>query len=422
MAVETSMPVERTASRTNLRFWVAVVGFLAYMVAFFDRSNVSVLIANKPYTDALGITADKASQGLLLTAFLIAYGLACFLAGPAVNRFGPRRALGYALLSWAGLMAIMGATSSLAIVLAGRAILGLSESVLGPSMSKLVKTWFPVQERAKANGVWFVGLQLAQVLSVPMIAWVTAGHGWSASYYTLALIGIVPTVGAFWFLYDVPSRHPRISAAELEHIGTTEAAASGPAQGSGFGFLRSKGFWLATLVYSAANAGAWGFLGWVPTYFQKTLGFSFKEMGALAALPFLLGAVSAILVTAMMDRFKNRSVFILIACLGFGASLIAAMNISSPAAGVTILSIAMLFLSPIFPGLFAVIQNTTSPREVANATGVFNGVSYLFAAAFPYAMGAMYTSTGNLSSGFYLLAGVALLGVVASIPMVRQRM
>lgn len=414
-----------TVSRSGrLRLWIVVVAFLAYMVAFFDRANVSVLIANQSFTDAFGITTNKSMQGLLLTAFLLFYGITCFFAGPVVHRFGARKALGYGLLSWAIFMAVMGSVSAVAILLVCRAFLGIGEAVLGPSISKLVQSWFPVQERAKVNGTWFIGLLIAQIVAPPLITGLVTSFGWRASFYFLALIGLIPVVIAFLFVYDFPSRHPRITKEELAHIseGRTESDGGHGKSAGGFGFLRESNFWLVVIIYAIVNAVSWGMMGWMPTYYKATLGFSFARMGLIAALPYLVGAVSVILFTPLMDRFNSRAPFTVIGCLGFGVCLFAAMGISHQAPAVVLFCVANVFFMPVIPSLFTILQNTTRSTEIANATGFFNGISYSFASVFPFVMGVLYTSTGNLKNGFYLLVLMTLLAIVMGIPLTRHRL
>jgi len=396
------------------------------MVAFFDRSNVAVLIADNAFTDAFGITADKATQGLLLTAFLFSYGAACFFVGPLVHRFGPRNILVFALSSWAILMVVMGSISSVIILLICRALLGLGESVLGPTTSKLVQAWFPVSERAKANGAWYMGIQAALILSMPLIAWCIALFGWRVSLYMLALFGAIPVVVCFLFLYSSPSQHPKITKEEVAYItggAANDSLERQPSQSAGgFTFIRHRNFWLIAIIYACLNAGWWGFMGWVPTYFKTTLGFSFTTMGMLSGLPYLVGAISLIVISPLMDKFNSRATFVMVGCVGFAILLFAAMNATTPTTCVTLLCLAQVFLSPATVGMWTVLQNVTKPTEVANATGVFNGVAYVFASVFPYAMGALYTFTGNLRNGFLLLASLMAVAVLANIPLMRRRL
>ena len=140
---------------------------------------------------------------------MLFYGITCFFAGPVVQRFGARKALGYGLVSWAIFMAIMGSVSTVAILLTCRALLGVGEAVLGPGVSKLVQSWFPVRERAKVNGAWFVGLLMSQIIAPPMITGLVTAFGWRESFYFLAVIGIIPVIVSFLFVYDLPLKAPQ---------------------------------------------------------------------------------------------------------------------------------------------------------------------------------------------------------------------
>ena len=408
----------------KVRLWIAVIAFIAYMVAFFDRANVTVLIAHKSFTDAFGITADKSTQGLLLSIFMLFYGITCFFAGPVVQRFGARKTLGYGLLSWAVFTAIMGSVSSVVVLLACRVLLGIGEAVLGPGVSKLVQTWFPVRERAKVNGAWFIGLLMSQIVAPPMITGLVTSFGWRESFYFLAIIGVIPVIIAFLYVYDLPARHPRISKEEVDYI--TEGAGQKPTGGAkpagGFGFVKESNFWLVAILYAISTGIGWGVMGWLPTYFKAVLGFSFARMGIMAALPFLVGAATVLAFTPLMDKFNSRASFAMIAFLGFGISLFAAMKASSQASAVVIFCIANGFFMPNVPSLFTILQNTVKPTQIANATGIFNGIAYIVASIFPYAMGALYKSTGNLKNGFYLLLGMTVLAIIMGIPLMKRRL
>jgi len=182
--MNTSIDQPIVKSKTGmLRAGILLAVFLTYIVAFFDRANIMVLIANLNFTNDLGITGDKSAQGMLMSAFLLFYGATCFFAGPVVHRFGARMTLFVSIIVWGVLMGVMGAVSIFAVMLACRALLGVGEAVVGPSVSKTIQTWFSPRERSKANGVWYVGIMLAPVIAVPLIAWFVAMIGWQGSFF-----------------------------------------------------------------------------------------------------------------------------------------------------------------------------------------------------------------------------------------------
>lgn len=412
-----------TGKPGNRRWIIAAVFFLAYMVAFFDSSNVAILIADNHFTGVFGITADKSAQGLLLTAFLLCFGVACFFTGHLVQRFGPGKTLGWGLLFWAVLMAVMGSISSFVVLLICRALLGAGEAILGPSVNKLMQAWFPAHERAKANGIWFIGIQTAQMTTMPLVTWVVIFYGWRESFYLFAAAGLIPIIFSFIFVHDSPSQDTKISREEVEYIsgGIKEMKLAEETAG-GFTFLKTSSFWLAVIIYCGINAGYWGFIGWVPTYLKTALGFSFSRMGIIAALPYIGGIIAVVLMTPIMDRSNSRAAFTVAGCLGFGTLLLIAMFISNPTAAVVVLCLANVFIVPVFPALFTILQNTVKPNEVAVAAGFFTGIAYMFASTLPYILGTLYNFTGNLKTGFYVLAAIMAAATLAGISLMKRHL
>ncbi len=424
-AIVSDVAVSVTEEIGRKRYWIAFFTFVVYVVAFLDRSNIGVLIADPGFTNALGITNDKAAQGSLMSVFLLVYGITCFLAGPAVQRLGARKSLLLGALSWAALTAVMGAVSSTFLFLVCRGLLGVGESVLGPGVSKLVQTWFPVKERASANGAWYLGTKVAQIIAMPAIAWWIAYVGWRGSFFILASIGLVPVILCVFSVFDHPSEHPTIKKEEVEYI--VSGSGGGPGgtaetQKSEFGFMKNWNFWGAVAIYSIMNATMWGFVVWVPSYLKSTLGFSWSAMGSLSALPYIFGFVSVMLVSPIMDKLNRRALFTMICAIIYSIALSTAMFTESRMIAVIVISLAMAAGAVIPPACWAMVQNVTSRTQVATATGFLNGIAYVFASVIPVGMGSLYNMTGTLKAGFYALGCLALVAFVLSIPLALRRL
>lgn len=404
------------------RYWIVTFSFLAFLVAYMDRSNIGVLVADPGFTTALGIAKDKSAQGSLMSIFLVCYGISNFLAGPIVQRFGAKRALQAGILFWAGLMALMGTVSSIVIMLICRALLGVGESMLMPGVATLTQAWFPKQERTTANGIWYSGMKVAQIIATPVLAWWIYQLGWRGSFYILAVVGLLPIALTIYHVYDHPSKSPRITQEEAGYIIGGGGAADVNTSKMDFSFLRTGSFWYITGVFSIANAGIWGFTTWVPSYLKATLGFSWGQMGVLAALPFIAATVWVLLFTPLMDKLNRRALIVLLCLACFAGSLALAMTAESRMVAVAVLSLALAFAAVTVPAAFVMIQNVTSQNQVAMATGAMNGVSYVFASIAPYGMGLLYDWTGTLKSGFFGLSGMVVVAFFLCIPLVRKRL
>ena len=412
---------EKISPLGKQRYWIVAFCFLAYVVAYMDRSNIGVLIAYSGFTRVLGITNDKAMQGSLMSVFLICYGACSFLAGPVVQRFGPKKSLFFGLLSWAVMTVVMGVVSSTLIFVICRGLLGISESVLSPGVSSLIQAWFPLKERSTANGIWYTGIKIAQIIATPVFAWWIYMVGWRGSFYLLALVGLIP-VCFVCYVYNHPSQSPKITNEEAEYIINGGGAVPANATKMDFSFLKNLNFWCISVIFAIANSAIWGFVSWVPSYLKGTLGFSWEMMGSLAALPYISATVSVLLICPLMDKYNRRAIFSMICCAMFAVTLMIAMTTESRIVAVAVLSLALAFGSIVTPASVAMVQNITDQKQVASASGFLTGIAYVFASITPYGMGLLYNITGTLKSGFIGLSALIIIGFLLCIPLVRQRL
>ena len=403
--------------RGRVRYQIWLVTFLAFFVAYLDRANVSVLIADRGYTQALGIVADKGAQGLLMTAFLLFYGLASFFVGPVIERTGARKTLGCTLLVWAALLLGMAASSSFRVHLACRALLGLTGAIAAPICSKLIHAWFPARERSKANGAWFVGLQFSLFAGIPLVAWSVAAFGWSRSFIALAVINAVAAFIGLRRVYDSPRQHPRITPEELEHIGGAPPGQTHAA----YGFFRSKIFWCASVVYGLNLAGFWGIVSWLPSYLRTTHGLSWTATGGLAAAPYIVNMSCLVIFTPLMDRYNRRAAFTTPACALMIVPMLLLTRAGNALLAVLLIALYMGCVTVANCSLFPILQNEMKAGEVAAAVGCFTGIAYVFSSAFPYAMGAMFRYTGGLTSSFFLLVAAGVVSFLTTLPLYRRR-
>jgi MFS family permease len=74
--------------------WVITGNLLWTVLAgFFDRISVAVLFSDKAFQDAMGTGFDPTLLDLLMTSFLVAYGVSGVALGWLVDFYGPRRML-----------------------------------------------------------------------------------------------------------------------------------------------------------------------------------------------------------------------------------------------------------------------------------------------------------------------------------------
>lgn len=411
------------AAKTKKRYGIAFSLFFLYLVAYVDRSNITILLADKPFTDALGITGDFAAQGLLMTFFLLPYGLANFITGAISDKLGARVILIFSCISWAVIMVLMGFTSVFILMLVFRAILGFAESPLTPTTDRLIMRWFPSSERNFANAIWLVGLTLAPVITLPILGQMTASLGWRANFFVFGIIGlIIPIVLIYRYVYDKPSDHPSISKWELQHIGEGLEVKNNVQAENKPSVWKRHDYWFLVAGNCLGNGFIWGLIAWLPTYLTKELHISFVKSSFLSALPWICSVILMLTVSPLADRLKNRN-WILIAALTIASALMYVVTLfQNSTLIITLLSFAT---GVVYIGAFvghSALQRVANSWNIATAGGVFNGMGYIWAAIVPLVIGYLVDATGSFTSGFLFLVGTGLLGAIAYIPVYLQEL
>src|SRR3984893_11300348 len=102
---------------------VLVLLCLMYGITYIDRVNVST--ASLVFKQDLHLT--NAQVGLVFSAFAYPYVFFTTIGGWLSDRFGARRALTASALIWGSATLVTGMTTTLAAMLAARAVLGVGE-------------------------------------------------------------------------------------------------------------------------------------------------------------------------------------------------------------------------------------------------------------------------------------------------------
>src|SRR6201994_3698167 len=193
-------PVERS----NLRWLVCGLLFLATCVNYMDRSALSLVepILRHLLGGDQNVAVYNRSYSNIVNCFILAYGLGFLVAGRVVDRLGVKK--GYALSI--GLWALASISHAFAHTTLGfgmaRFALGLGESGNFPSALKATADWFPTEERALATGIFNSGTSAGALVAPLLIPWVATMYGWQAAFYTTSSLGLLWLLTWLFFPYD----------------------------------------------------------------------------------------------------------------------------------------------------------------------------------------------------------------------------
>ncbi len=312
---------------------------------------------------AFGVPDSTAGQTIS------AYALGVVVGAPLLTVLAarmPRKALLVALMA---LYSVGNLASSFAptfaLLVAGRFFTGLSHGVFFGVGAVVGTAVVGYARRGHAVSMMMAGLTIANVVGVPLSAWVGQSMGWQWAFRLVGLLGVVTVVGVLLFV-------PRV------------AAAPGASPRSEIGALRNPPLWWGML------AGAVGFGGMFAAYsYVKPI--IVKYVGAdPAAVPYALAVfgvgmtIGALAGGRLADgnlRRTTRIGFVATAAalVVFGLSMgslagvmigLFAVGLASQMLGIA-LQTTLMDLSPQAPSLGASLCH--SALNLGNANGAFLG-------------------------------------------------
>lgn len=167
-------------SLSRLLGLLAAANFVIGMGAFVVIGVLSPLAA------ALHIS--KAEAGWLMTVYAIVYAISSPLLVALTGRQARERVLlaGLALFGGGALLAF--AAPNLPLLLLARALMAVGGGLVTPVAASVGVAAAPPEQRGRALATVFGGLTLAQVLGVPVGAWLGYRFGWPAAFAVVAML------------------------------------------------------------------------------------------------------------------------------------------------------------------------------------------------------------------------------------------
>ena len=414
---------------TKQRVWLLFVLIVAIVVAFLDRSNVSVLIANDAFLKEMGISGQPVKIGMIMSAFLFAYGFSNIILSPIGDYLGPRKTMMISIILWSISLFVAGLTSTFLMMIVMRIALGVGEGLQYPQQSVFIKKWFPPKERGLANAMPNIAQSLSLAMSMAIFAWIVSAYGWRMCFFACSVMSVIPLIILYFLSTDTPRQNKKVNKLELKYIedALEEEAKQGNCDDLGTVWENLKlsiynyRYWLVVIYHSCMNMILWGLVTWMPSYLKSQLGFTWAEMGALSSLPFVLACITKFISGWLSDRVGRRAPFGVVSMLATAICIYLSAHVVNHYAAAILLIIGLAISSLGTPTNWTLLQTFASGRAISSAAGLMNGIGFFFTALAPLAIGFFIGITGGYSGGLLFLVCMAMIAFVASLILALQK-
>ena len=411
----TGEAVTATETRTRARFVILGLVTLGTLINYLDRTVISV--AAPLMTKDLGLTA--VAMGVVFSAFSWTYAAAQIPGGILLDRFGVRLIYSLSLTFWSGFTLLQGLTTNLWSLIACRLGLGIAEAPAFPCNSRILGTWFPQVERARATGVYSIGQYFGLAFLSPVLFWIADAFGWRALLIIVGAVGMLFGV-VWWAAYRDP-QESRANRAELDHIaagGGLGRAARVHFKWSHIAFLlRQRQIVGASIGQFASNSTLVFFLTWFPTYLATERQMGWIKVGFFTVLPFIAACVGVVTGGICSDLLLRRTgsanmarKLPIIAGLLLASTIVTANFMTRDELVIAVMSAA--FFGQGMCNLGWTLLTDVAPKRLMGLTGgVFNLCANLAGIVTPLVIGFIVGMTGSFVWALAFVGIIALLGV-----------
>jgi len=292
----------------GLRWWIIGLIGLVTVINYTDRSTLAIMWPS--ISSDLGMnTKDYA---LILNVFMVAYAIGQSVSGRLFDKIGTRIGYVFAIGLW-GVSSFMHSFArgifSFAFL---RATLGLGEAGNWPGAVKSNAEWFPVKERAIAQGIFNSGASIGSVIAAPLIATLWAAFGWKVTFMIVGSFAILWLIPWLIIYKALPEKHSWITELEKEYIlsGRSKEEKDGTKSLSIKELLSHREAWAVLIGRFFTDPIWWLFVGWMPLYLANVYGFNVKQIGYFAWVPYVGAAIGSIVGGAYAGKLihKGKSV------------------------------------------------------------------------------------------------------------------
>src|ERR1700733_7988296 len=341
--------------RDRTKWLLLSFAFFATVINYLDRQTLSGMAP--VLLEEFHISAQRYSY--IVSAFMLAYTLMNGVSGRLLDRLGTKAGYAWTMAWWSAaemLCALAAGALSLGIF---RFLLGMGEAGNHPAAVKLVAEWFPAEERSLASGIFNSGSSIGAILAPPLLAWILLTAGWRTAFLAVGVLGFIWL--AAWILFYPPLKALGQDATDRLPLKT---------------LLRSRFLWQFTLSKVFSDPAWYFYIFWVPQYLKVVHGFSMKQIGETAWIPFLTAGLGnlagGVVFTALLRLGRTPATTRRVAILIFSVLMTSAILVgeSKSAAGcIALISVATFGYTGALANLLAIPGDVFPKGAVASIWG-----------------------------------------------------
>ncbi|WP_336689462.1 MULTISPECIES: MFS transporter [unclassified Chryseobacterium] len=416
--------------KTNLRWWMLSLVFLATTINYLDRQVMGLL---KPTLET-EFHWDEKDYSYIVMAFTATYALGYLAMGRFIDRVGTKIGYAVSLVVWSLASIGHGFVKSTVGFIVARMSLGLSEAGNFPAAIKSVAEWFPKKERALATGIFNSGATVGAILAPVLVPFILGHYGWQQTFVWIGALGLLWII-LWWKFYYTPEKSKLISREELQYIKSDQQTPSESQAGIPLSeLLKYKVTWSFAIGKIMTDPIWYFFMFWLPAYFSDV----FKMDLTKPSIPLIViysgttigsiggGYFSSFLIKKGWAIGRARSIVMLLFAL-----MVVPVMFSKYVENMWIITIVIAFATAAHQGWGANLMTTVGDRlpnsHVSSVIGFGGMLGSAAGIIFPLFIGVVldtFKKSGNINGGYniiFFIAGISYVSAWLIIKLINRK-
>lgn len=353
------------------KYFALTVLFLMNLLNYVDR--YSFFAAGTHIQKELEIKDLR--YGILGASFMIVYTIVSPAMGWLGDRFNRKLLIAGGVGLWS--LATVGTAFSrnYSHMFFWRALLGVGEASYGVIAPALLADLFPIRERGRAMGVYYLALPVGTALGYILGGRIAEELGWRAVFFVVGLPGLLAA------LFGLVMSDPGRGASEE---GVSAAKWTRPTLDDYLDLFRTRTFLYNTAGMAAVTFATGAYAAWGSTFYQRvhnlTASTAGRNIGLLLVVAGIAGIVLGMFLPDLLQRITKRAYLLIAAAAVFGAIPLGVLGILEPAfqKSLGFLFAASILLSMVLGPCNTVTANVVPPNRRAAAYASFIFLIHLF--------------------------------------------
>lgn len=354
------------------------------------------------------LSLSDAQTSWPLSAFIIVYMLASPIFGSLAERHSRRVLIAVGVAVWSLATAAAALAQGFGTLLLARAAVGIGEAAYATLAPALLADFFPAERRNRVFTWFYVATPVGSAIGFVLGGFLGEHFGWRTAFLAVGLPGLL--VAALALLIREPERGA-FDDAPPRPVSWPEALRS---------LARNRTYLYTLAGYTAVTFATGGIADWFPTFLSRLRGMPLSQadlvIGVSAVVGGLVGTASGgwladRLAKVLRQPYLAVSGFAMLPAVALTA--VALFVVRAPAAIVTTVLLAQVFLWAYNAPVNALIVNSVEPGLRARAFGLSILCIHLFGDVLsPPLIGLVSDETGNLELALVMVPVAVLVGGV----------